>query len=220
MARENTPAIVFFDKVESLCSATGDNESCVVRRLKAQIVLEMQAAKEAKDSRVLVIGTTNLPYMLDPDVRRQFDKKIYIPLPEAPARGGMFKMHLGSTPNVLKDEDFEELGTRTKGFSGHDISVVVKDALMQPLRCVRNATHFRQIPGDYGPNYVPCEPTAPDAREMCFQYFEENSLGDKVVPPPISMRDFETVLARAKPDIGECESKVFERFTAEFGEEG
>lgn len=34
-------------------------------------------------------------------IRRRFDKRIYIPLPEPPARTHMFKIHLGDTPNTL-----------------------------------------------------------------------------------------------------------------------
>jgi SpoVK/Ycf46/Vps4 family AAA+-type ATPase len=50
---------------------------------------------------VLMLGATNLPYALDQAVRRRFDKRIYIPLPEAPARASMFKIHLGDTPNAI-----------------------------------------------------------------------------------------------------------------------
>ena len=50
---------------------------------------------------VLMLGATNLPYALDQAVRRRFDKRIYIPLPEAPARASMFKIHLGDTPNSI-----------------------------------------------------------------------------------------------------------------------
>ena len=46
------------------------------------------------------LGITN-PYALDQAVRRRFDKRIYIPLPEPPARASMFKIHLGDTPNAL-----------------------------------------------------------------------------------------------------------------------
>lgn len=52
-------------------------------------------------AQVLMLGATNLPYALDQAVRRRFDKRIYIPLPEAPARASMFKIHLGDTPNTL-----------------------------------------------------------------------------------------------------------------------
>jgi SpoVK/Ycf46/Vps4 family AAA+-type ATPase len=37
------------------------------------------------------------------------------------------------------------LGERTEGFSGSDINTVVKDVLMQPIRLLRDATHFRKV---------------------------------------------------------------------------
>jgi vacuolar protein-sorting-associated protein 4 len=67
-------------------------------------------------------------------MRRRFDKRIYIPLPELKARAVMFKVHLGDTPHSLTMEDFNQLASRTEGYSGSDISVVVKDVLMQPVR--------------------------------------------------------------------------------------
>ncbi len=70
-------------------------------------------------------------------------QRVYIPLPETPARTQMFKIHLGDTPNALTQAEFEELGRRTEGFSGSDISVVVKDVLMEPVRKTQEATHFR-----------------------------------------------------------------------------
>ena len=57
----------------------------------------------------------------------------------------MFKIHLGSTPHSLKEAEFQSLGDSTEGFSGSDISVLVKDVLMQPIRFLREATHFRQV---------------------------------------------------------------------------
>ena len=55
----------------------------------------------------------------------------------------MFKVHLGDTPNALTQQDFDELGRRTEGFSGSDVAVVVKDVLMEPVRKTQDATHFR-----------------------------------------------------------------------------
>lgn len=57
----------------------------------------------------------------------------------------MFKLHLGSTPNNLTEEDFSTLGKKTEGYSGADISIIVRDALMQPVRKVQSATHFKKV---------------------------------------------------------------------------
>jgi vacuolar protein-sorting-associated protein 4 len=52
-------------------------------------------------------------------------------------------VHLGDTPHSLSEADYTVLGQRTEGFSGSDVSVVVKDVLMQPIRLIREATHFK-----------------------------------------------------------------------------
>ena len=57
----------------------------------------------------------------------------------------MFKLHLGSTPNSLTESDFNTLGKKTDGYSGADISIIVRDALMQPVRKVQSATHFKRV---------------------------------------------------------------------------
>jgi SpoVK/Ycf46/Vps4 family AAA+-type ATPase len=62
----------------------------------------------------------------------------------------MFKVHLGDTPHTLTERDFQELGAATEGFSGSDVAVVVKDVLMQPIRLLREATHFRKVGGGGG----------------------------------------------------------------------
>ena len=39
----------------------------------------------------------------------------------------------------------DELANRTDGFSGSDVSILVRDALMQPVRKVQSATHFKKV---------------------------------------------------------------------------
>jgi vacuolar protein-sorting-associated protein 4 len=99
---------------------------------------------------VLVLAATNTPYSLDQAVRRRFDKRIYIPLPEAEARGHMFRVHLGDTPHALAERDFAALGRRTEGFSGSDVAVAVKDVLFEPVRKTQEATHFKAVLGPNG----------------------------------------------------------------------
>ena len=72
----------------------------------------------------------------------RFEKRIYIALPEAEARTRMFNIHIGDTPNSLSPADFTMCGNKTEGFSGSDISVVVREALMEPLRKCQSAKQF------------------------------------------------------------------------------
>jgi len=75
-----------------------------------------------------------LPWEIDQAVRRRFEKRIYIGLPDHISRVGILKYHIGKTPHNLTDEDFEYVGEHTEGFSGSDISTLCKDALMAPVR--------------------------------------------------------------------------------------
>lgn len=113
------------------------------RQRDASLHPVLQGVSNNKEEKVLILGATNLPDALDPAIRRRFDKRIYIALPDAPSRATMFKIHLGDTPHSLTEVDFRALGEGTDGFSGSDINLIVKDTLMQPVRKVQEATHFR-----------------------------------------------------------------------------
>lgn len=71
----------------------------------------------------------------------------------------MFKLHLGSTPNSLSEGDFVTLGKKTDGYSGADISIIVRDALMQPVRKVQSATHFKRVRPSYRGLVLPLLPS-------------------------------------------------------------
>jgi SpoVK/Ycf46/Vps4 family AAA+-type ATPase len=57
----------------------------------------------------------------------------------------MFELNVGETPNNLTHKDFKALGEMTEGYSGSDIAIAVRDALMEPIRKLRMATHFKQV---------------------------------------------------------------------------
>ncbi|KAJ1918124.1 Vacuolar protein sorting-associated protein 4 [Tieghemiomyces parasiticus] len=222
MARENKPAIIFIDEIDSLCGTRGEGESEASRRIKTEILVQMNGVGK-DDKGVLVLGATNIPWQLDSAIRRRFEKRIYIPLPDRPARARMFQLHIGDTPCTLTARDFKVLATRTEGFSGSDIQVVVRDALMQPVRKVQMATHFkhvtRTIAGDpprVVKGWTPCSPGDPDAVEKTWMDLEPQEL----IEPELTARDFLKAVKNARPTVGKDDITKHTEFTGEFGQEG
>ncbi|XP_050280324.1 protein SUPPRESSOR OF K(+) TRANSPORT GROWTH DEFECT 1-like [Quercus robur] len=218
-ARDEAPSIIFIDEIDSICGSRGnDNENEATRRIKTEFLVQMQAvSNDAKN--VLVLAATNTPYHLDVAIRRRFDKRIYIPLPTQDAREQMFRWHIGKTPHNLSTEDFQDLASKTDGFSGSDISICVKDALYQPVRATLDAEFFRE----YSPGmWVPCEGTHPEAEKYTFELEELKAKveASKIQLPPNTKVDFDIVLEEQKPTVSKAEIEACERFTEEFEIDG
>ncbi|KAG5577988.1 hypothetical protein H5410_058122 [Solanum commersonii] len=217
MARESAPSIIFVDEIDSLCGQRGEgNESEASRRIKTELLVQMQGVGH-NDDKVLVLAATNTPYALDQAIRRRFDKRIYIPLPDLKARQHMFKVHLGDTPHNLSESDFEDLSRKTEGFSGSDVSVCVKDVLFEPVRKTQDAAFFTQTSNG---TWIPCGPKQQGAVQTTMQELDAKGLASQIIPPPITKTDFDKVLARQRPTVSKSDLEVHDRFTKEFGEEG
>lgn len=144
MARENKPSIIFIDEVDALCGPRGEGESEASRRIKTELLVQMDGV--GRDSKgVLILGATNIPWQLDGAIRRRFQRRVHISLPDLAGRMRMFEMSVGSTPCDLKAQDFKTLGALSEGYSGSDISIAVQDALMQPVRKIQTATHYKKV---------------------------------------------------------------------------
>uniref|UniRef100_A0A2L2XZF5 Vacuolar protein sorting-associated protein 4B n=1 Tax=Parasteatoda tepidariorum TaxID=114398 RepID=A0A2L2XZF5_PARTP len=223
MGRQQKPSIIFIDEIDSLCSSRSDNESESARRIKTEFLVQMQGVGTDNDG-ILVLGATNIPWVLDAAIRRRFEKRIYIPLPEEMARTAIFKLNIGDTPNELNEDDFKTLGKETEGFSGADISVLVRDALMQPVRKVQTATHFRKVRGysrtdptvEVDDLLEPCSPGARGAIEMSWVEVP----GDKLKEPKITKEDMKKSLLQAKPTVNEADLIKLKQFMDDFGQEG
>lgn len=220
MARENKPAIIFIDEVDSLASTRNESESEGSRRIKTEFLVQMNGVGH-DDTGVLVLGATNIPWQLDPAIKRRFEKRIYIPLPDKEARKRMFEIHVGSTPCQLTHKDYKLLAERTEGYSGSDISIVVRDALMQPVRKVISATHFKPVkPDSESPSskikWTPCSPGDRDAVEKSWNEIESDELHE----PPLRLQDFLKSLESVRPTVTEADIRRHDEWTKESGNEG
>ena len=82
---------------------------------------------------IMVLAATNRPQDLDEALRRRLEKRIYIPLPNEIGRKALFEIN---SKGVQLDEsiDWDNLVSRTEGYSGADISNVCREAAMMPMR--------------------------------------------------------------------------------------
>jgi len=53
------------------------------------------------DLGILVLGATNLPWALDPAIRRRFERRVYIPLPDLTARQYLIKLSMSKNEHSL-----------------------------------------------------------------------------------------------------------------------
>lgn len=150
MARENKPSIIFIDEIDALCGPRGEGESEASRRIKTELLVQMDGV--GRDSKgVLILGATNIPWQLDAAIRRRFQRRVHISLPDLPARTRMFELAVGTTPCEMRSDDFRRLGELSEGYSGSDITIAVQDALMQPVRKIQTATHYKPVRGRISP---------------------------------------------------------------------
>jgi vacuolar protein-sorting-associated protein 4 len=82
--------------------------------------------------------------------------------------------------------------------------------------CCRPASGPDGVPGFW----EPCAPSAGGAQERDLAWFASNDQADKVLVPPITRSDFEASMYRARPTVSPDDLAAYEKFTAEFGEEG
>ena len=138
-ARMASPAVIFFDEVDSLVPrrGLGYGDSGVTERVISQLLTEMDGIMPLED--IIVIAATNRPDIVDSAALRpgRFDRLIYVPEPDEAARLEIFKIHTKNMP-LSNDVDIKE-HRMTKGYSGADISSVCREAAMNALRRDINA---------------------------------------------------------------------------------
>lgn len=128
-------AVIFIDEIEALVPARRDEGgSSVMQRVVPQILQGMEGFNKKKTLPVLFMGATNVPWQLDPAILRpgRFDEKVYIPLPDLPARRKLLEIHLLHRP-LADDIDLDRTAERLEGYSGADIKYLADRAATIPF---------------------------------------------------------------------------------------
>jgi len=135
VARIRAPSLIFLDEIDSVATKRGGgSESSGERRVKTQLLSEIQGLKSTGKKRLLVLGATNRPWDIDDAMLSRFQKKVYVPLPDLAARSAIFMIETEGVGMAMDDDDFVELGVRSEGYSGRDISNVCQEVIMIPIR--------------------------------------------------------------------------------------
>jgi transitional endoplasmic reticulum ATPase len=134
-ARDASPAIVFFDEIDSIAGKRDDGGD-VENRVVGQLLSLMDGLDARGD--VIVIGATNRVDTIDPALRRggRFDREIEIGVPGESGRRQILDVHTRRMP-LADDVDLDRIAGRTHGFVGADIEGLAQEAAMTALRRAR-----------------------------------------------------------------------------------
>jgi spastin len=156
------PSIIFVDEIDSLLSKRSESEHEASRRFKTEFMVQMDGFKkdtfssiagEATANLVLVIGCTNCPWDIDDAIMRRFQRRIYIPLPDAETRKAVLQSILNKCkPHSLSKQQLMQLVHRTEGYSCSDLTSVGSDAAFGPLRSLGGIEEISKVnPKDVRP---------------------------------------------------------------------
>lgn len=131
-SRRTAPSVLFFDEVDALASRRSDHRQAAIRTVINQFLAEMDGVNTVNDG-VLILGATNAPWLLDPAFRRpgRFDRVLFVPPPDAPARAAILRVLLRGKP--VEGIDAEQIARRTSDFSGADLEALVDLAVEAKL---------------------------------------------------------------------------------------
>ena len=205
MARFYAPTTIFIDEVDSLCSKRGEgNEGEGSRRVKAELLVQMEGVnsttsaganeKSDEDKRkiVTVMAATNRPWDLDDALRRRFEKRVYIPLPNEKGRLQLFNLNLKKI-EIDKNINYDKLVKLTDGYSGADICNVCREASFMPMRRELLANRGRRV---------------------------EDLVNDQdfrtKIRAPIVMNDFEKAISNISKSVSQKDLEVYDKWTKEF----
>ncbi|MFZ5814404.1 MAG: AAA family ATPase [Bacillota bacterium] len=142
-ARAKRPSVLFFDELDALAFQRSKAYS-TYRPLIDMFLHELDGMGSDNDQ-VMVIGATNLPWDVDPAFKRpgRFDRMIFVPPPDEPARARIFQLKLAGRP--AEGIEVAQLARETELFSGADIENAIEQATEQVLAEIMRTGQERPI---------------------------------------------------------------------------
>jgi SpoVK/Ycf46/Vps4 family AAA+-type ATPase len=131
-ARRSKPCVLFFDEVDALAASRTDLRQSAGRQVINQFLAELDGVQASNDG-VLILAATNAPWHLDSAFRRpgRFDRILFVPPPDAPARAEVLRVLLKGKPvDVI---DHAAVAKKTEGFSGADLKALIDAAIEAKL---------------------------------------------------------------------------------------
>eukprot|EP01135_Chromosphaera_perkinsii_P011250 Nk52_evm31s2367 gene=Nk52_evmTU31s2367 len=121
-AKEIAPCILFFDEVEALFS---NRESGSTQQLVSLLMQELDEIKNV--SGVAILANTNLPWVLEKSLLRsgRIETHIYVGPPDKDDRFCILSV-LCKNLRLDEDVDLQEIATKCKGFTGADLSSLLR----------------------------------------------------------------------------------------------
>lgn len=131
-AKENSPAIIFIDELDSIGRQRGaglggghDEREQTLN----QLLSELDGFEENEG--IVVMAATNRPDILDSALTRpgRFDRQITVDLPTKQARAEILRIHAKDKP-LSEEIDLEEIARSTPGFSGADLENLLNESAL------------------------------------------------------------------------------------------
>jgi transitional endoplasmic reticulum ATPase len=131
-AKTSSPCIIIFDELDSLARFKSSEEGGVGERLLSQLLTEME---DGGASRVVVLGISNRPDLIDPSLIRpgRLDLVIFVPPPDEKGRFEIIRLLTKQMP-LFGDINLKEIAVATKGYSGADLVAVCRDAAVNAMK--------------------------------------------------------------------------------------
>ena len=130
-ANKQDRAIIFIDEMDSLIGKRGVDTH---NDKRVNEFLQQIDGFAGRNPNLLLLGATNRPWDIDSAAMRsgRFSQKIYLPLPDAPARKFMIEKNMKGVP-VAPGFDIDKIVAETEMYSGADLDELCDRAKDEPL---------------------------------------------------------------------------------------